>query len=640
MSAFRCGLDWVLATFLTTNRRKLKGPSLSVAKFLGFAMGIFYFVTGLYGTLTPESHRGVLFGITLALVFIWFPSGKKAPADRVTLWDGFLSLLSLFIAGYFIFNYPLYAYRAGMYTNADILFGWVGILLSLEAARRGTGAPVPLLSILMIVYASRWVGPNLPGLWAHKGYELNRISAFLYTTTEGLFGTVAYTLASYVMPFVIFGSFMAASGVGRFFIDLPYSLFGNRVGGTASVAVITGLLMGMISGSPVASVLTIGAFLLPLMAKAHYEPNTAGGIVSASSSGAMFMPPVMGSAAFFMVEFTGIPYIEICKFAFLPAVLFYLGLLTQVILHAKKNGMVGVPSSELPDWRKVLRKGWYLSLPLFILIALLILDYSPAVSAILSAISCILVSLPRKETRMNVKKLYGALADSSKDIMIIACVCGAIGIVIGIIGLTGLGHKFTSILLDMAGGNLFFTIVLVAVAATVLGMGAPIAAVYIILAVLVPPALMELGVSIASAHMLIMWFSQLSGLTPPVCLVAYAAAAMSGGDPFKTGFASLKYGSLLLLIPLMFVYTHILEVGTVKGMIDLITGFVGVFFFAAFMQGYWVRKNTLVENILFAAGSFMLFTPYISLSIIGLVICSAVWVIQLRSKNRTVSRPA
>lgn len=631
MVRWREGLEWVLKSFLVTRRRALKGKSLIFARFLGLLMALFYFFTGLYGTLSPESHRGVLFGVTLALVFIWFPSGKRSPIDRITLWDGVLLGLSLLVGGYFVLNYPQFVYRAGVYTAADKVMGWVGILLSVEAARRGTGAPVPLLSILMIVYATHWIGPHLPGLWAHKGYDLNRISAFLYTTYEGLFGSVTYTLASYVMPFVIFGAFMASSGVGQFFIDLPYALFGGRVGGTASVAVITGLLMGMLSGSPVASVLAIGSFLLPLMAKAQYDPNTAGGIVSAASSGAMFMPPVMGSAAFFMVEFTSIPYVEICKLAFMPAVLFYLGLLAQVILHARKSKMKALPREELPEWKKVLLKGWYLTLPLFVLVLLLVLDYSPAVSALVASLCCILVSLPKKETRMNLTRIAATLADSSRDIMIIACVCGAIGIIIGIIGLTGLGHKFTSILLGLAGGHLFFTIVLVAIAATILGMGAPIAAVYIILAVLVPPALVELGVSLAPTHMLLIWFSQLSGLTPPVCLVAYAAAAMSGGDPFKTGFSSLKYGSLLLLIPLLFIYTRILEPWTVRGLIDLATAFFGVFFFAAFVQGYWVRRNTLVEGCLFGMGALMLFAPHPILSGMGLILCCIVSLYQLKT---------
>lgn len=628
------GLKWAFETFLKTRRRKLTGKYLTITKIFGFSMAAFYVYTGAFGIVSPESHRAVIFTVTLVLSFMLLPGGKKSPLNRFTWWDTFLIVISILMGAYFITNFPQFIYRAGDYTTTDAIMGWIGILLSLEAARRGTGTPIPILAMLILLYASTWVGPNLPGMWAHKGYDFYRIGSFLFTTYEGLLGTVAYTVATYIMPFVIFGSFMAATGVGRWFIQMPYALFGDVVGGAAIVSVFAGLLMGMLAGSPVANVLAIGAFLLPLMAKAGYDPETAGGVVSSASSGAMITPPVMGSAAFFMVELTGISYIEIIKMAFFPALLYYLGMLVQVKLHAKKVGLAPVPKAELPDWRKVLKEGWYFSIPLMVLVIFLMLDYSPGRCALWAALTCILVSLPRKETRMSLKKFFDAMATASMDIMIIGCIAGAIGVIIGIIGLSGLGAKFTEILLAVGGGQLLPTVIMVAVAAIILGMGAPIGAVYLILAVLVPPALRELGVSVAAAHMIIMWFSQLSGLTPPVCLVAYAAAAMNDGEPFKTGFNSLKYGSLLVIVPLMFIYTDILNVGSSQWYIDLFTGIMGVFFWAAFIQGYWLRKNNLMESILFGGGALMLFAPAGMINIIGIAICLGLWAIQFLTLRR------
>ena len=632
-------LQWLFDVLLGTRRRKLEGPYLTITKLVGFFMALFYTYTSAVGILSPESHRMVIFTVTMILSFMMLPGGRKSPLNRYTVVDWVLIAISLVVGFYFLINYPQFVYRAGNYTTMDSAMGWVAIVLSLEACRRGTGTPIPIITILMLVYASPWVGPNLAGVWAHKGYGLDRIGSFLFTTFEGLFGTVAYTMASYVMPFVVFGAFMAATGVGKWFIELPYAMFGSVIGGAAMVSVFAGMLMGMLSGSPIANVLAVGAFLLPLCSKAGYDKETAGGVVAASSSGAMITPPVMGSAAFFMVELTGIPYIEIVKIAFVPALLYYLGMVIQVRLHAKKTGLLPVPRSELPDWRKVLKDGWYLSIPLFVLVGVLVAGFSPAIAALWGALACIIVSIPKKETRMNPKRFFDAMAASSMDIMIIGCITGAIGTIIGLIGLTGLGNKFTEILLQVGGGQVLPTVLMVGVAAIILGMGAPIGAVYLILAALVPPALSSLGVSIAAAHMIIMWFSQLSGLTPPVCMVAYAAAAMNEGNPFKTGFASLRYGSLLILVPFMFIYTSLLDIYAPNWWLDLVTGMIGVVFWAAFIQGYWSRRSHIIESVLFGAGALLLLGPTGIWSIVGLVICLAIWIEQrLTTKKKAVAQ--
>lgn len=634
---------------LGTRRRKLEGPYLLVAKIFGFLIAAFYAYTSFMGMFSPESHRAVIWTGSAVLCFLMMPalperkkSAKKlwfdSPMNRFTWLDALLVVATLVVGIYFVMNYPQFFKRTGNFTDLDAIMSWAGILLSLEAARRGTGAPIPLLAVFMILYATPAVGQSLGGLWAHKGFPLERVSTFLFTTFEGVFGIVAYTMASYIIPFIIFGAFMTATGVGRFFIELPYAVFGRFTGGAALVATMAGLLMGMLSGSPIANVLAIGAFMLPLCAKAGYDKETSGGIVSAAASGAMIMPPVMGSAAFFMSEFTGISYFEIAKMALIPACMFYLGMLVQAYLHAKRHGLKPVPKADLPDWRKVVREDWYLCAPIFVLVGFLANGFSPALSSLYGSLTCIIVSLPKKKFRMTPTRFFETMAKSSMDIMIIGCITGAIGVIIGIISLTGLGGKFTEILLAMGGGMVLPTVGMVALAAIVLGMGAPIGAVYLILAALVPPALLALGVSIPAAHMIIMWFSQLSGLTPPVCLVAYAAASMNGARPFRTGFLSLKYGSLLLIVPLMFVYTKVLEFGGLQWYVDVITGIVAIFFWGAFMQGYLIRRNHLAESLLFGAGALMLFAPMHmwngGVNLIGVAICLLVTVFQIITGRR------
>jgi TRAP transporter 4TM/12TM fusion protein len=562
----------------------------------------------------------------MMLVFVFYPANKNSPKDRFTLLDCFFMLLVIICVSYFIMNYAQFFLRFNVYTTYDMVFAWMLILLSLESARRGTGMAVPLLAIAMILYATTWVGPHLRGLIAHRGYSLTRIGIFLYTSlSDGLFGVVANTLATFVMPFVLFGAFMARTGVGQFFVDLPYALFGGMRGGAAIVTVVAGMLIGMLSGSPVACVLTIGAFVLPLMKKSGYDSETSGAIASAVSCGSMFTPPVLGAAVFFMVEFTGIPYIEIITFALLPSALFYLGILTQATLNAKKLGMKGLANEDLPDWKVVLKKGWYLSTPLFVLVIVLSMDYSPTISALWASFCCIVVSMFNAQNRMTPTKLFNAMAQATLDLMIIACVAGAIGIVIGMLALTGLGSKFATILIQFAGGQLFLTIVLAALASTIVGLGIPITASYIILAMLIPPALVQLGVSVAAAHLMLIWFSQLSGITPPVCLVAYGAAALCDGDPIKTGIRALRYGATLLFIPLMFVYTRILDVGTWGWAFDSVTAVIAVLFFSGFMQGYWSRKNHVIESLILGASAFGLFTPNPVWNVLGLVGGLSVW---------------
>lgn len=610
-----------LRNAIIKEKRRLKGPYLLTATIIGGLLCVFYLYTLCFGIFSIESHRAVFFGAALALIFLWFPATNSSAKDRFTVCDVVFALLIVGVSGYFIYFYSSMAMRAGtMYTH-EVVMGWIAIILSLEAARRSVGVLLPVISILALLYCLPAISRNLPDIISHRGMDYIRIARFMYSSIDGLFGVVTNTLATYVLPFIIFGSFLKMSGAGGFFIELPYALLGRTSSGSALVAVAGSALMGSVVGSPLGNVVATGTFTIPLMKKSGYSAEEAGAVETAASSGSMFMPPVMGAAVFFMVEFTGIPYIEIIKVALIPALLYYLGVGLMVHLYAKKRGIQGESAENLPKPRDVLKKGWFYPLPLVVLLYFLINGYSPSYAAFFGCITCIVVSFARKDTMMTFKRLWETLVSAAESSLVIAGVTGAVGIIVGMLTLTGLGLRFASVVIAAAGGSLILTILLVAIAAMFLGMGAPISAVYAILAVIAPAALMELGVSMISAHLLLVWYSQLSGITPPVCLVAYAAAAIAEGNPFNTGKKAFLYGSYLIMIPLLFVYTPILLEGTMtENIIAIATSAVGVMGWAVLMQNYLNRKLTLVEKILLAVGVFLLFTSNFLYNGIGMVL--------------------
>lgn len=612
--------NWIFKNFVLTQRRQLQGWQLQLAQTIAGLMSLFYFYTSCFGVFSQESHRGIFLGFTLMLIFLWFPFSRKSPQNRFTLLDGILALLSISGALFFIYDYAKIMARRGEYTFLELVIGIVMILLVLEGARRSMGILLPILGILAMLYAHESIAQILPPIFAHKGFDITRIITFCYTSMEGIFGTIDYVLATYVLPFVIFGAFLNKSGVGRFFVELPYALLGKYPAGTAQVAVISSALMGTISGSPAANVVATGTFTIPLMKKAGYRPEIAGAVEASASTCGMFTPPVMGAAAFFMVEFTGIPYIEIIKIAAIPAILYLIGIATMVQIEAAKNKIKGVPAEQLPPFRNILKEGWFLFTPLFLIVILLVYGFSPHKAAFFASLSCIIMSWFVKGYRMGPKEFCSAMSEAGKDTLSIAGIAGVIGIMVGILYLTGLALNLSQIILNLAGGKLLFTIFFAAIASFIIGMGAPISATYVILAVIIPPAMEKLGVSVMGAHLLLIWYSQMAGLTPPVCTVAYVAAAIAKSDPLRTAFESMKFGVLLMVIPLLFVYTPILFTGTTfENILAIVTSTFAVITFVSVIHKFFIRANTWYEEILFGVGAFLLFLPNLICNILGLI---------------------
>ena len=619
--------------------RVLEGPCRQMTHLLAAIFAAVFLYTSGFGVYSPESHRALFLGFTLILVFLWFPAGKGSPPARFTAADVLLALAAAVVTAYFVREYPTLVRRVGVYSTADIALGFVAVAISLEAARRVVGPIVPAVSVAALLFASRAVAPYLPTVLAHRGFTFDRIVAYQYATLEGIFGVVTYTFATHVFLFVIFGAFLERSGVGAFFVELPYALMGRSPGGSGKVAVAASALLGSVTGSPTANTVATGTFTIPLMKRTGYPAHVAAAIETAASTGGQFLPPVMGAAAFFMVEFTGIPYVDVIELAAVPALIYFVGVMAMVHFHAGRERLRGADAMELPDWRGVLLRGWYLALPLVVLLVQLLRGYSPGLAAFWGIVSTVVVSWIRSSTRMGPRAIYEALVAGTRNTLMIASVAGSIGVIVGVIGLTGLGLRFSSIMLSVTGDSLWLAMVAVAVTALILGIGAPITATYVILAVLVPSALARLGVSPAAAHLTLIWYSQLSSLTPPVCLVAYAAAAIAGADPFRTALHALKFGALLILMPFLFVYTPLLlESGPWTRLLTIGSATLAAVSTAATLQGYFHRRNTRIEGALLAVGTASLFTGFPAVNALGFTAVAGVYVWQRASRTSAARR--
>lgn len=552
-------------------------PLSAIAGFILSSVGVIYLVDGgdvvlFHGRLMAVHDafvdEGVASGLALLPTFSSLIAGTIAItvglffADRwmgrrwennPTLSDILLALIAAGSVYYWISQFESLNYRAGAENELDALVSIVGILISLEVCRRVLGWSMTFIGIGMLVYA--YFGPYFPDIIAHRGFGFERLSTALFLTTNGVFGVMANVLATYVILFIFFGAFLQKSGAGRFFIDLPMAAAGKTTGGPAKVAVIASALFGSVSGSAIANTVATGAFTIPLMKRAGFKPHVAGAIEPSASIGGMFMPPIMGAGGFLMAELTELPYSYIMMISIFPALLYFFSVFCMIHFEAKRENITGIAGEDLPHWTTVLKREWYYSLPLVIITILMIMGYSPGYSAFWATISCVVISWIKKETRMGVKEIWDAIQTGARNTLIIGATLGVIGIIVGTISLTGIGLKFSEIIISMAGGNLLIALLLVGVASLVLGMGVPVTAAYLITAVLAVPPLAELGVVVIAAHMIVYWFSQDSNITPPVCVAAYAGAAIAGADPWKTGWTAFKFAKLLYVMPLLFAFT-------------------------------------------------------------------------------------
>ena len=517
--------------------------------------------------------------------------------------------------------------RATMPNQIDIVLGIIFMVLLLEATRRTTGWIVPVVALAFLAYA--YFGPYLPQPWTHRGFDIGQIVGQLFITLEGIFGIPVDVSSSLIVLFCIYGAFLQHSGAGKFFIDFSLALMGNKPNAAGRTVVLSSFLLGGPSGSGVATTVTIGAVAYPMMAKAGFEKNAAGGLLAAGGLGAIISPPVLGAAAFLIAEFLKISYLDVIWMAVIPTCLYYLSLLFMVELDAKRFGaqMVSV-KPEMGLWEMTRRYGFHF-VSLISIIFFMLWGFSPTLSVFWSTVLTFALSFLTRETALKPKKLVRALSDGSTSALTAATTCATAGIIVGVVTLTGLGLKFSAIVVDYAGGSLLLTALYTALIVWIVGLAVPVTASYIICAVVAAPALMKLGVPDIAAHMFIFYYSVLSEVSPPTALSPFAAAAITGGDPYKTTLQAWKYTLPAFLVPFVFVLDPqgvglLLTIPKGGSWVDIaqitIKAALGLGALAAAAQGWALRRTTPAERaLLVVAGLFLVF-PSLLEALIELII--------------------
>jgi TRAP transporter 4TM/12TM fusion protein len=558
-----------------------------------------------------EQYLGLFFALGLSPVFLVCRASSKAPNDRVPWYDWLLTAGALAAGGYVMIFYPIIAYSLGIASWDKVILGGMALVLVLEAVRRLAGWALMWIALVCILYAKfAWL---LPGLFYAKGSSWSRIAVYLYLDTNGIFGLPLAVTASIVVAFIFFGSALAAVGGDKFLTDLALVAMGRYRGGTAKMAVVSSTLYGTVSGSAVANVVIDGSVTIPMMKRSGYPPHLAAAIEAVSSNGGQIMPPVMGAAAFLIAEYLSIPYGHVALAAAIPAGLYYLALFVQVDLEAAKLGLAGLPREEIPRLRHVMRRGWVFLVPLAGLIyTLMLANWEAGRAGMLAVGLTFAVGMLQKETRPTWGGFVSALESTGRTMLDLVAITTMAGIVIGSLQLSGFVSKLPLLLVSMAGGNVLILLVLTAAVSILLGMSLPTTVVYITLAVLVAPALAQLGIVPLAAHLFLFYFGMLSLITPPDCLATYAAAAIARADFWRTGWTGMRLGIVAYIVPFVFVFHPALIFEGTWGEIlaTIVTASIGVVLLGIGCAGYLFRPLGWIQRVgLIVAGLLLLMPP-------------------------------
>ena len=639
----------------------------------GFALSLFQLYGAGIEPLGLFYQRSIHLAFIMALVFLMFPAFGRCGRGPFG-WAIDVAFFGAAVASgaYLCWNLDAIFSRAGFWSRTDIIMGIVTIIAVLEASRRAIGLPMTLIGVVAIVYglagsrgALPWLGEWLPGILQHRGNSVDRLIGQLYLGQEGIYGLPLGVAATYIFVFVLFGAFLEVTGAGRFFIDLAYAATGRKPGGPAKAAVLASAGMGSISGSAIANVVTTGAFTIPLMKRLGYRPAQAGGIEAAASTGGQITPPLMGAGAFLIAEFTRMPYVDIVMVSIFPAILYLGTVYLFVHIVAMKNAMRGVSAAELPSVRATLASGWHFVVPLFVLVFLLMQNLSPmrvGFWAILSVVGAAALrgavelfirdpheGRPATQARIAAALRQGlgllghAMVLGARNAVAVSMACAVAGIIVGVVGLTGLGLKFSSMMIAFSGGNLVLALILVLLASLVLGMGLPVTASYIVLIVLVGPALSnEFGVPLLIAHLVVFWYSQDSNVTPPIALAGFAGAAIAGSKPLETSVQAWKFAKGLYLIPVFMVYNPEIILGGPVVYV-LWTGLIAVLALAAFaaaLEGWLFAPMGVVSRVLILPATMAVFHPSFAVEAAGAAVLTGILALNRMMGRRGRGAPA
>ncbi len=598
-------------------------------------------ISGLYFSTVfyPLAFQAIFFAAVLVLTFLLVPASRNASKDKLPWYDILLCVISIVPSVYVFLNYETYfVYQERVWgTPFEQVLFVIEILVIFEAVRRTVGFPVLILGIIFLLHAK--FAYLLPGLLGAPAMNLSQLTAYIYLHDSGVFGFVVGLAATIIIVFVLFGHFLNTAGAGKFFIDLALSLAGRFRGGPAKVALLGSALFGTVSGSASANVGVTGAVTIPLMKKMGYKSHFAAAVETIASTGGTITPPIMGAVAFIIAEYTGVSYGQVALAAVLPAILYFICLYFQLDFEAAKLQLSGLPRSELPSFKRTIIQYWPFLIPLLMIIVfLMILNWDPMETVLYGIIVVLVVSWFRKETRMGIRKILNSLAAASKSLINIVPVCGLAGIIMGSVSLTGLGVNISAVITEAAGNNLLLLTVLSLIVIYLSGMAISILVVYIVMAIIVTPAMVDLGVPVLAAHMFIFYAGASMFFTPPFCPAVFVASSMAGSNMWRTAFQSMKLGIVCYLIPIIIIFKPaLILIGNAGDIaIAVLTAIVASFLIAIGVEGYFLDKVPWHQRILFAIGGLLLFTPDWTTDVIGIVLVIVPIILQLKQyKNRS-----
>ena len=641
---------------IKSNERKLKNFLKSLTFVALVAMSIYHFYASGFGTIRDILHRGIHISFVVGLVFLfynWKSFSDDKSKRKVPIIDIIFSILVVITALYLPLLPPeILASRVGNPSSTEVIMGSILIILTLEAARRSIGYTLPLICIIFMIFAL--YGPIFPGALKHGGSSWAGFVNHIYITNQGIYGIAVGVMAQYVFLFILFGVLATRIGLGQLFIDLAMVIAGRYSGGPAKVAIFSSAFLGTISGSSIANTVTTGSLTIPAMKKVGYPPHFSGAVEATASTGGQITPPILGAAAFIMVEYLELPLRDILAAALIPALLHYFGIFVMVHLEAKKLGLRGLNESEVPKFLKIIQDNWLAIVPLFILVYLILIGRTPDYAAVNGIIACIVIGFIRKKNRLTFNDLFDCLARGAKNTLAVGAAAASIGIIVGVVTLTGVGFRLGYVVIQTAGDiggfflnflpfnyfsladlTLFFSLILIAISCIFMGTGVPTTATYIILVAVAAPALTQLQIEPIVSHFFVFYYGVLADITPPVALAAYAAAGIAGSNPFTTGNTAFRLGIAKALVPFVFVYSPSLLL-VAQGFnfydffVTLISAMVGIGLIGIGFTGYLFKSVPTFQRWYLGIVSLLFIAPGLGSSVIGLVLVLPIFVFQLR----------
>jgi TRAP transporter 4TM/12TM fusion protein len=616
--------------------RKLTGPWGVLVTSIAVGLSI-YALWATQETFTAQVYRTAFLGVALILTFLLYPMVRGSKRTGPLAWiiggasvglvDVILVAASVVVTAYPIYYFDEFVYRAARPNETDVMMGTICIILVLEATRRTIGWILPIVAAGGLAYAF-W-GDIFPGKWGHRGYELDRVVGTLYISLEGIFGTALAVAATFIVLFTIYGAVLEFSGAGKFFLDFSFAATGSKASGAGRTTTIAGFLLGTVSGSGVATTVTLGSVAWPMLRRAGYDRESGGAVLSAGGIGAILSPPTLGAAAFLIAEFLQISYLDVLKMAVVPTILYYLSIFLMIELDARKMGTSAVKIETEPIW-DLTRKYWYHFTSLIAIVVFMVMGYTPITAVVYATALAFLLSFLRRETAITPSRTVKTLRAGSVSTLSVASTCATAGIIVGVMTLTGLGLKMSDLIVDLANGDLFLTVIFTAIAVWVLGLAVPVTASYIIAAAITAPAMISLGVPDVAAHMFIFYYAVLSEVSPPTALAPFAASAITGGNPFKTMMVTWKYTLPAFVVPFMFTLdtedgTALLGLGPTSDVIlATLTGCLAIVAMVAGVGGLIIRPAIWPERIvLIVAAGLLFYTGHLQ-DIVGFLLFLAV----------------